>query len=78
MQLIMHHTGYPVSQGDWEISNGNIRNHYQNEYMYAGDYAPYDEYRRRVFTWRPGNQIRQGYWGVKEVSFEKDDLHKPF
>ena len=70
--------GYPVSQGDWEISNGNIRNHYQNEYMYAGDYAPYDEYRRRVFTWRPGNQIRQGYWGVKEVSFEKDDLHKPF
>jgi len=24
----------------------------QREYLYAGDYAPYDKDQRRVFTWR--------------------------
>ena len=70
--------GCPVSQGDWEISPPWIRNIRQNEYMYAADYAPYDEHRRRVFTWRPGDMVYQGTWSVREVSFEKDDLHKPF
>ena len=70
--------GYPVSQGGWEIYIGTIRNLYQNEYMYAGDFAPYDGSRRRVFSWRPGNMIIQGDWTIKEVSFEKDDLNKPY
>ena len=68
--------GYPVSQGDWEISGDTIRNLYQNEYMYAADFAPYDRSRRRVFSWRPGSKERG--WTIKEVSFEKDDLKEPF
>jgi len=34
----------------------------QKEYLYAGDYAPYDKDRRRVFTWRKKTRVNQGYW----------------
>jgi len=34
----------------------------QGEYLYAADFAPYDNDRRRVFTWRRKTRINQGYW----------------
>ncbi len=34
----------------------------QGEYLYAGDFAPYDKDRRRVFTWRRKTRVNQGYW----------------
>lgn len=40
----------------------DIFNTKQGEYLYAGDYAPYDNDRRRVFTWRRKTRINQGYW----------------
>lgn len=38
------------------------------EYMYAADYAPFDDDRRRVFTWRPKNPVSQGTWRLEPVS----------
>ena len=40
----------------------DLYNTKQSEYLYAADYAPYDNDRRRVFTWRPGDRINQGRW----------------
>lgn len=60
--------GGKAVQGYWKLKpyNGGstftIYNIYQKEYLYAADYEPYDDNRRRVFTWRPGNEIKQGYW----------------
>ena len=34
----------------------------QKEYLYAADFAPFSDYYRRVFSWRPGNAVSQGYW----------------
>jgi 1-phosphatidylinositol phosphodiesterase len=39
-----------------------IYNTHQKEYLYAADYKPFDKDRRRVFTWRPGDPVKQGYW----------------
>ena len=40
----------------------NIRNVCLNEYLYAADYEPFDEDRRRVFTWKKHEVVKQGPW----------------
>ncbi|MBB6401597.1 hypothetical protein HNP92_000902 [Methanococcus maripaludis] len=62
--------GIPTA-GKWEIqflddtkTRCYIRNVYQNEYLYAADYKPFDKDRRRVFTWRPGTKVTQGVWKI--------------
>ena len=49
-----------------KLAAGNLEfdlyNVYQNEYAYAADYAPYDNDRRRIFTWRPKGRVNQGRW----------------
>lgn len=49
-----------------ELRNGTLEfdlyNTKQKEYLYAADYAPYDNDRRRVFTWRRGSRVSQGRW----------------
>lgn len=52
-----------------KLAAGNLQfdllNVYQNEYVYAADYQPYDGDRRRVFTWRTkGQRINQGRWRI--------------
>jgi len=52
-----------------KLAAGNLQfdllNVYQNEYIYAADYQPYDNDRRRVFTWRKkGQRINQGRWRI--------------
>lgn len=51
-----------------KLANGNLEfdlyNTKQGEYIYASDYAPYDNDRRRVFTWRQGNRVNQGRWRI--------------
>lgn len=43
----------------------DLYNIYQNEYAYAADYAPYDNDRRRIFTWRrKGERVGQGRWRI--------------
>ncbi len=34
----------------------------QGEHLSAGDFAPYDNDRRRVFTWRRKTRASQGFW----------------
>jgi hypothetical protein len=37
----------------------------QDEYAYAADFAPFDNDRRRVFTWRrKGERVSQGRWQI--------------
>lgn len=48
-----------LAQGDLQVDIFNVK---QGEYLYAGDYAPFDNDRRRVFTWRPKNRVNQGQW----------------
>jgi hypothetical protein len=44
----------------------DLYNTQQQEYAYAADYAPYDNDRRRIFTWRRKNQrINQGRWQLR-------------
>lgn len=43
----------------------DLYNVVQNEYAYAADYAPYDNDRRRIFTWRKkGQRVSQGRWRI--------------
>lgn len=43
----------------------DLYNTYQGEYAYAADYAPFDDDRRRVFTWRHRDQrVNQGRWRI--------------
>jgi Concanavalin A-like lectin/glucanases superfamily len=37
---------------------------HQDEYAYAADYAPFDNDRRRIFTWRPKGRVSQGRWRI--------------
>lgn len=51
------------------LADGNLEfdlyNVYQNEYTYAADFAPYDDDRRRVFSWRKkGQRVSQGRWKI--------------
>jgi predicted RNA-binding protein len=48
-----------LADGSLEVDLYNVK---QDEYMYAADYAPYDNDRRRVFTWRPKGRVNQGQW----------------
>ncbi|MEM0996108.1 MAG: LamG domain-containing protein [Bacteroidota bacterium] len=52
-----------------ELAAGTLQvdlyNDDQGEYLYAADYHPYDDSRRRVFTWRDGNRVTQGRWTLK-------------
>lgn len=43
-----------------------IYNLAQREYLYAADYKPFDNDRRRVFTWRPGVPVSQGNWRIDD------------
>ncbi|MGE0680273.1 MAG: hypothetical protein AB7P69_05110 [Candidatus Binatia bacterium] len=44
----------------------DLYNTRQQEYAYAADFAPYDNDRRRVFTWRKKNQrVGQGRWQLR-------------
>lgn len=45
-----------------------IYNLAHGEYLYAADFKPFDNDRRRVFTWRPGNRVKQGTWRLEPVS----------
>lgn len=74
---------------DWEIrvtdGANTIRSRRHNEYMYASDISPgrllaahFNSSRKLVFTWRPGQNVPQDRWTVKEVSFETNDLNVPF
>ncbi|AFY29172.1 hypothetical protein Cyagr_2051 [Cyanobium gracile PCC 6307] len=64
--------GSAGSHGNWRlepVSDGVVRifNTYQLEYLYAADYKPFDDDRRHVFTWRPGNPVNQGYWRIDDM-----------
>jgi hypothetical protein len=48
-----------LAAGQLQFDLYNVK---QDEYAYAADYAPYDDDRRRVFTWRPKGRINQGRW----------------
>jgi hypothetical protein len=51
-----------LADGDLEFDLYNV---YQNEYTYAADYAPYDDDRRRLFSWRrKGQRVSQGRWKI--------------
>ncbi|MCB1073124.1 MAG: hypothetical protein KDK96_08515 [Chlamydiia bacterium] len=52
-----------VNEGTFRIFNTK-----QQEYLYAADYEPFDDDRRRVFTWRPGNPVNQGDWKLEQSS----------
>jgi hypothetical protein len=46
--------------------NVDIFNTDQGEYLYAADYAPFDDDRRRVFTWRRKTWVSQGRWQMRD------------
>lgn len=48
-----------LASGSLEVDLYNVK---QDEFMYAADYAPFDDDRRRVFTWRRKGRINQGRW----------------
>ncbi|MBD2385021.1 LamG domain-containing protein [Cylindrospermum sp. FACHB-282] len=48
-----------LASGMLEVDLYNTK---QDEYLYAADYAPFDDDRRRVFTWRRKGRINQGRW----------------
>ncbi|MDJ0719111.1 MAG: hypothetical protein QNJ54_33605 [Prochloraceae cyanobacterium] len=48
-----------LRSGSLEVDLYNVR---QGEYLYAANFAPYDNDRRRVFTWRRKNRVGQGRW----------------
>ncbi|GLQ76471.1 RICIN domain-containing protein [Vibrio penaeicida] len=50
---------------EWQVRLFNI---HQQEYLYAADFAPYDQDRRRVFTWRPGHAPVQGQWKIENIA----------
>ncbi|MGH3943142.1 MAG: hypothetical protein ACRDTG_31870 [Pseudonocardiaceae bacterium] len=50
-----------LAAGTLEFDLYNVK---QDEYAYAADYAPYDDDRRRIFTWRPKGRINQGRWRI--------------
>lgn len=53
------------------INEGTFRifNIYQQEYLYAASFAPFDKDRRRVFTWRKKNEaVSQGDWKLEQSS----------
>ncbi|MBV0900140.1 MAG: hypothetical protein KTV77_05520 [Wolbachia endosymbiont of Fragariocoptes setiger] len=55
---------------EWSIEfEGNqilLKNVRFNQYIYAANnYFNYDNDRRRVFTWKPGEKVTQGYWTVE-------------
>lgn len=37
----------------------------KNQYLYAADYEPFDDIRRRVFVWAPGGPVDQAYWRIE-------------
>lgn len=50
-------------------SNVCIKSIDVNEYLYAAEYAPYDQDRRRIFTWIPGNiLLGQGRWQMERYN----------
>jgi hypothetical protein len=50
-----------LAAGQLEFDLYNVK---QGEYIYAADYDPYDDDRRRVFTWRRKERINQGRWRI--------------
>lgn len=46
----------------------SIYNTHHNEYLYAADYEPFDDLRRRVFTWQEKVTVIQGFWQFKQQS----------
>lgn len=59
-----------LASGTLEFDLWNV---YQDEYLYAADYAPFDNDRRRVFTWRrKGEQVNQGRWRLRFVTTTGD------
>lgn len=71
-RLFIWMPGGAVTQSRWRLafneenSTFSIFNTYHQEYMYAADYAPYDNERRRVFAWRRKNQnVSQGDWKIE-------------
>nr|CAH7736422.1 unnamed protein product [Callosobruchus chinensis] len=49
----------------WSGHECKIRNYNRREYLYAsGDGIAYDRERRRVFTWRPGDQVIECKWKI--------------
>ena len=57
--------GQPNIDAKWEhiiFSSGiALKNTYRNQYLYASS-INYDSDRRTVWTWAPGNEVRESYW----------------
>lgn len=58
----------PYDGSKWRVElvnndNVRIRNEEYGEYLFVSTYK-YDDERRHVFTWGPGNQISNGIWEV--------------
>ena len=57
-------------KGELDVELYNLE---QKEYMYAADYAPFDDDRRRIFTWRrkeangEGVRVSQGTWRLQII-----------
>lgn len=71
-------SGQTVSQGFWKFESVNagndfkIKNTYHNEYLYAaGNYFRFDSERRRIFTWRDGSCVKEGYWKLNPTDSAK-------
>lgn len=43
----------------------DLWNSKQQEYLYAADFAPYDNDLRRVFTWRRRSRVSKGRWKLR-------------
>jgi len=44
-----------------------IFNKQQGEYLYAADFSPFDDDRRRVFTWILGTPVTTGEWRLEDI-----------
>jgi hypothetical protein len=72
-QIFTWRPGNYVYQGRWRIipiGDGTtcyIWNEYQQEFLYASDYATYDDDRRRVFTWRDMDSVKQAVWKLEDA-----------
>ncbi|MFM2322779.1 MAG: hypothetical protein RLZZ225_932 [Pseudomonadota bacterium] len=59
----------PLNQWSFKIKLSPDNSIGKTEYLYAtGDSHAYDSERRRVFAWRPGNPVSNGYWYIDDCT----------